>query len=117
MRIPYITIWCEKYSECLEFYQDKLGLPVESSDENFTQFATEPVKLYLHRIKDTDEALREHTIELHFEVKDVDERFNSLQENGVEFEFPPENMPWGVRMAACRDPEGYSVEHVGPIKK
>lgn len=117
MKIPYITLWCVNYNKCDDFYVDKLGLPLESADESFAQLAAEPVKLYLHRIKGTTEILRNHSVELHFEVDDVDERFNLLQRNGVYFESPPENMPWGVRMAGCRDPEGYSIEIVGPVKK
>jgi hypothetical protein len=33
----------------------------------------------------------------------------------VDFEDLPANRPWGVRMAAFRDPEGFALEIVGPL--
>jgi hypothetical protein len=37
------------------------------------------------------------------------------QRPGDVFEQAPRDMPWGVRMAALRDPEGYGVEIIGPL--
>jgi predicted enzyme related to lactoylglutathione lyase len=46
---------------------------------------------------------------LYFVVKDVDRVHKDLQAKGVEFQQPPTDMPWGHRMAVCRDPEGRMV--------
>ena len=113
--IPYITLWAIKFEESLAFYKDKLGLEVEYEDESFAQFLTKGTKLYLHRLEEA-EPLRDHTVEIHFEVPEVDEAYRALAGRGVVFEHTPENMPWGVRMAAFRDPEGYLIEIVGPHK-
>ena len=112
--IPYITLWAAKFDEMVAFYQHKLELPVEYSDENFIQFATQGTKLYIHRLGDAP-PLREHTVEIHFDVSNVDAAYQALVARGVEFEDPPANRPWGVRMAAFRDPEGFSLEIVGPL--
>ena len=113
-RISYITLWVNKYDECLAFYRDMLNLPLETADENFAQFATEGTKLYLHRLGDKS-PLRAHALEIHFEVLNVDMEYNKLLERGAQFEQSPANMPWGTRMAALRDPEGNAIEIVGPL--
>jgi lactoylglutathione lyase len=112
-RISYITLWVNEYDACLAFYRDVLGLPLETSDANFAQFATEGTKLYLHRLGDRS-PLRSRALEIHFEVRDVDAAYIKLLERGVQFEHQPANMPWGARMAAFRDPEGNAIEIVGP---
>jgi catechol 2,3-dioxygenase-like lactoylglutathione lyase family enzyme len=114
-KLTYITLWVQAYDDCLAFYRDQLGLPLEAADENFAQFTTQGTHLYLHRLGSAP-PLREHSLEIHFEVPDVDEAYESLLERGVRFDSPPANMPWGTRMAACRDPEGFHVEIVGPLK-
>jgi len=114
MTIPYITLWAVHFNEMVAFYRDKLELPVEYGNENFIQFATQGTKLYIHRLG-TAPSLREHTIEIHFDVADVDAAYKELVGRGLAFEDPPANRPWGVRMAAFRDPEGYALEIVGPL--
>jgi lactoylglutathione lyase len=113
-RISYITLWVNEYDACLAFYRDVLALPLETSDENFAQFATQGTKLYLHRLRDKS-PLRSRALEIHFEVPEVDDMYSKLQERGVQFEDQPANMPWGARMAAFRDPEGNAIEIVGPL--
>ena len=115
IHLTYITLWAQKYEACLAFYRDQLGLPLEAADHNFAQFTTQGARLYLHRL-DEAEPLRPDTVEIHFTVADVDEVYSALVERGVRFEQAPADMPWGRRMAACRDPEGYSVEIVGPLQ-
>lgn len=113
--ITYITLWVANYDATLAFYRDKLGLPCEQEDGNFACFNTQGVRLCMHRTSDPT-PLREDTVEIHFEVPDVDETYRALLECGLSFEQGPANMPWGTRMAALRDPEGYSIEIVGPLK-
>lgn len=112
--IPYITLWAANFDEMIAFYRDQLELPVEYGDENFIQFATQGTKLYIHRLGMAP-ALREHAVEIHFDVPDVDAAYHELVGRGVDFEDPPANRPWGARMAAFRDPEGFALEIVGPL--
>lgn len=112
--IPYITLWAVNFDEMVAFYRDQLEIPVEFGDENFIQFATQGTKLYIHRLG-TAPQLREHSVEIHFDVPNVDAAYAELVRRGVEFEDPPANRPWGARMAAFRDPEGFAVEIVGPL--
>ena len=112
--IPYITLWAVKFEKMTAFYRDQLELPVEYGDENFIQFATQGTKLYIHRLG-TAPALRDHAVEIHFDVPDVDAAYDELRQRGVAFEDPPANRPWGARMSAFRDPEGFALEIVGPL--
>ena len=112
--IPNITLWATRFDEMVAFYRDKLALPIEYGDENFIQFATQGTKLYIHRLGEAP-SLREHAVEIHFDVPDVDDAYQELLGRGVEFEDPPANRPWGARMAAFRDPEGFALEIVGPL--
>jgi lactoylglutathione lyase len=113
-RISYITLWVNQYDACLAFYRDTLELPLENADDNFAQFATQGTKLYLHRLGNSS-PLRDHAVEIHFEVSDVNAAYNWLITKGAKFEQPPANMPWGTRMIALRDPEGNAIEIVGPL--
>ncbi|SRR6266498_4265408 len=113
-RISYITLWVKEYDACLRFYRDLLSLPLESADENFAQFSTEGIRLYLHRLE-SGPPLRSHVLEIHFEVENVDTAYSDLLTKSVQFESKPANMPWGTRMAALRDPEGNMIEIVGPL--
>src|SRR6266545_296938 len=46
---------------------------------------------------------------LYFFVKDVDRAHRDLLARGVSFQQKPTDMPWGHRVATCRDPEGRMV--------
>ena len=46
---------------------------------------------------------------LYFFVKDVDRAHQELVAKGVSFHQAPTDMPWGHRLATCRDPEGRLV--------
>ena len=113
--LSYITLWSVKFDETKRLYKDILGLPVAKENPNFIMFDTQQSRLAFHKLSKGPKLDRQ-TIELHLEVNDVDEVFESLQRRGVKFEEKPANKPWGTRMASFRDPEGYVVEIIGPLK-
>lgn len=49
-------------------------------------------------------------VNLHFEVKVVDQTYQNLRADGLEFALPPKDTDWGYRTAVIRDPAGHSVE-------
>ena len=114
-KLAYVTLWVVKFEEVKTLYRDVLGLPVAQENENFIMFDTEGSRLAFHRAPKSA-PLNRLTAELHLEVKDVDQIFAALQAKGVKFEEKPANRPWGTRMASIRDPEGYRIELVGPLK-
>jgi len=114
-KLSYITLWSAHFDETKQLYKDTLGIPVADENENFIMFDTGGSRLAFHRLKKAPR-LERPTIELHIEVKDVDEIYTGLQTKGIKFKEKPANRPWGTRMASFQDPEGYTVEIVGPLK-
>ena len=114
-KLSYVTLWAVHFDAVKKLYKDTLGLPVAQENENFIMFETEGSRLAFHRIKKAA-PLDRLTVELHLEVRDVDEVFDSLQRKGVKFQDKPANRPWGTRSAGLVDPEGYQLELVGPLK-
>ena len=113
--LPYVTLWAVKFDEEKNLYKEILGLPVTEENANFILFDTKGSRLAFHRLK-KGSRLDRQTVELHFEVDDVDEVYSALQHKGVKFEEKPANRPWGNRMSSFHDAEGYVVEIVGPLK-
>ena len=113
--LPYLTLWAVNFDQEKNLYKEILGLPVDQESENFIMFDTKGSKLALHRLKKASRLDRQ-TIELHFEVDDVDEVYSGLQRKGIKFSDKPANRPWGNRMASFHDPEGYVVEIIGLLK-
>jgi catechol 2,3-dioxygenase-like lactoylglutathione lyase family enzyme len=114
-RLPYVTLWTLKFDDTKKLYKDILGLAVVEENQNFIMYDTKNSRLAFHRLP-KGPRLDRPTIELHLEVDDVDEVYNSLQRKGIKFDNKPADMPWGTRMASFHDPEGYQVEIIGPLK-
>jgi catechol 2,3-dioxygenase-like lactoylglutathione lyase family enzyme len=114
-RLPYITLWALRFDETKKLYKEILGLPVVEENQNFIMYDTKNSRLAFHRLP-KGPRLDRPTAELHLEVDDVDEVYNSLQRKGIKFDDKPADMPWGTRMASFHDPEGYQVEIIGPLK-
>lgn len=110
-----MTLWSVRFGEMRKLYAEILGLPILEENSNFIMFETKSSRLAFHRLAKGPRTER-RTVELHFEVDDVDEVYDALQRKGVKFEEKPANRPWGARMASFHDPEGYAVELVGPVK-
>src|SRR5690242_4022687 len=106
--IPYITLWVRDFERTVAFYRDNLGLPLVELNEAFARFGTGGTQLAFHALPPGQAAPDNRGLEIHFEVPDVDAVYESLRGRGVSFKEPPGNMPWGVRMAAFEDPEGWT---------
>lgn len=114
-KLSYVTLWAVHFDEVKRLYRDILNLPIIQENENFIMFRTTGSRLAFHRLTKARPIDRE-TIELHLETTDVDQVYTTLRSRGVKFDEPPMNRPWGNRSAGFRDPEGYTVEIVGPLK-
>jgi catechol 2,3-dioxygenase-like lactoylglutathione lyase family enzyme len=115
-KLPYVTLWAVKFDDVRRLYKEILGIPVAEENPNFILFDTKGSRLAFHRLP-KGSRLDRRTVELHLEVEDVDEVYSSLQRKGVKFQEEPANRPWGTRMASFRDPEGYTVEIIGPLRE
>ena len=113
--LSYVTLWAVNFDQEKNLYKEILGLPVAQENDNFIMFDTKGSRLAFHLLK-KGSRLDRQTVELHFEVDDVDEVYSALQRKGIRFEEKPANRPWGDRIASFHDAEGYVVEIVGPLK-
>jgi catechol 2,3-dioxygenase-like lactoylglutathione lyase family enzyme len=113
--LSYLTLWTVNFDQEKNLYKEILGLPVGHENASFIMYETKGSRLAFHRLK-KGSRLDRQTVELHFEVDDVDEVYTALQRKGVKFADKPANRPWGNRMASFHDAEGYVVEIVGPLK-
>src|SRR2546425_4703651 len=102
--LSYVTLWAVNFDQEKHLYKEILGLPVAQENDNFIMFDTKCSRLAFHLLK-KENGLDRQTVELHFEVDDVDEAYSAWQGKGVKFAVKPVNRPWGNRMASFHDAE------------
>jgi len=112
--LDYITLFVPDVEACLIFYRDVLGLAVLEASPRFVLMSAGNCRLGLHA---AEQPVQSSGVNLHFRVADVDVACAELVKNGARCEQPPRNRPWGIRAADFRDPAGYAVELVGPLKE
>ncbi|HEY8742173.1 MAG TPA: VOC family protein [Chloroflexota bacterium] len=111
--LDYVTLFVTDLTACVAFYRDALGLAVLEASPSFVLLTAGNCRLGLHA---TEQPRSSDAVNLHFRVADVDLAHATLVERGARSEQPPRNRPWGIRAADFRDPAGYAVELVGPLK-
>jgi catechol 2,3-dioxygenase-like lactoylglutathione lyase family enzyme len=114
VRFSLVTVFVEDPAALRDWYTGALGLTVSSETPRFVQLADHSGRpcVAFHVGRPIGGA--EH-VQLHFEVDDVDAEYERLRDSGASFDEPPEDKPWGWRVAALRDPAGHTVELVRPI--
>ncbi len=119
----YTRLYVKDYQACYQFYHDLLGLEATFTSEldNYVELTDGKVKLTLlnqNKLKEylgtkTDFAFEQPSdrIALSFQVPDVEQACQYLQEKGVKIVSPPWNIiDWGIKLALIRDPEGNLIE-------
>ena len=54
-------------------------------------------------------------LQMHFAVSNVDDAYERMKQEGVEFDEPLADKPWGWRHAYTRDPIGHTVGICSPL--
>jgi catechol 2,3-dioxygenase-like lactoylglutathione lyase family enzyme len=111
VRFSLVTLFVEDPISTARWYREHLGLAVQEQTDRFVRLADEDGRacLALHvgpPLKGADH------VQLHFEVDDVDARYQALAAKGVPFDSPPTDKQWGWRVATTKDPAGHTVELV-----
>ena len=114
MNLNYIIIYANDFHKLKAFYIDKLGmtnLGAVSSDIFATlQPSAGTTRIGLQDKKSSKLPPAHETqpgsVELSFEVEDVDATFKQWKKNGVEIVSEPADLPFGRYMLA-KDPEGH----------
>jgi catechol 2,3-dioxygenase-like lactoylglutathione lyase family enzyme len=111
MRFSLVTLFVEDHLAMRDWYTANLGLSVSDETERYVQLADLDGNPCVAFHIGEPIAHADH-VQLHFEVDDVDAAYEQLNGKGVAFTEPPEDKPWGWRVAALTDPAGHTVELV-----
>jgi|SRR5215831_12456107 len=117
-QVDYVMAMVSDMDRAVEFYRDKLGLPLKFQSPGWTEFNTGATTLALHgggtpqqRPATTEEGSQQAgTCWIGFSVADLEKVYEELRARGVVFSMPPtvrENE--GINLAVCLDPDGLPV--------
>ncbi len=116
--LNHVIVMVSDMDRSIDFYKNTLGLPVESSSENWSEFNLGATRLALHgggrphEGIDTDlpHSERAGTASISFDVEDVDQIFLSLKEKNVPFSLEPTlRQGESIKLAVAKDPDGFEI--------
>jgi lactoylglutathione lyase len=97
----------------VQFYRDKLGIPLRFESPDWTEFETGTTTLALHGGGKTGARSTEPiagTSSIGFYVENLDQTYKELKAKGVVFVMSPtEREKEGIRLAVCLDPDGLPI--------
>jgi lactoylglutathione lyase len=115
-QIDYTMIVVSDMQRSIEFYRDKLGIPLKFESPDWTEFATGATTLALHGggvagpPQQGDPSKRAGACSIGFNVEDVDKTYADLQEKGIRFVMPPTRREGeGIKLAVAIDPDGLPI--------
>ena len=116
-QIDYTMVIVSDMKRSVEFYRDKLGIPLKFESPEWTEFATGATTLALHgggnrrEYQDTgDQSKTAGTCSIGFNVDDVDKTYAELQAKGIPFVMPPTQREGeGIKLTVCLDPDGLPI--------
>jgi catechol 2,3-dioxygenase-like lactoylglutathione lyase family enzyme len=121
--VDYMVVMVSNMKASIEFYRDKLGLPLKFESPDWTEFATGASTLALHSggksvaaESGTDKAAGRCT--LGFNVSDIHKTYEDLKSKGVNFAMLPTRQEHeGIILASALDPDGLAISLSEHIKK
>ncbi len=107
----------------LAWYQDSLGFKVEQRHEHEGKLRAASISAGTARVMLNQEdgakgfdRIKGQGISLYFTTQQsVDELATKVKSNGSTLQVEPQDMPWGVRMIAVLDPDGYKLVFAKPL--
>ena len=108
-------LYCKRWRETVDFYQNRLGLPVTFASSWFVEFRLSDAA----RLSVADERRASvksaggRGITITLQVQDADAAWTALKEHGIEPD-PVTNHAWGARVFYFADPEGHRLEVWSP---
>jgi len=113
MKLTHSYIITENIEPLREFYKDVLQIEPQTYGDGYVEFPTECGTLSLFSLAAHEKlapgsarSAANRSLELEFQVADVDEEYERLQEMEIEWVKPPTTQPWGNRSIYFRDPDG-----------
>ena len=116
-QLDYTMIVVSDMQRSVEFYRDKLGIPLKFQSPDWTEFATGTTTLALHGggVPSTqppagDPSKVAGACSIGFNVDDVDQTYEELKAKGITFVMPPmQREGEGIKLAVAIDPDGLPV--------
>jgi lactoylglutathione lyase len=116
-QIDYTMVVVSDMSRSVEFYRDRLGIPLKFQSPDWTEFQTGTTTLALHGggIRPTtppagDPTKQAGSCSIGFNVADVDKTYEELKAKGINFVMPPtQREDEGIKLAVCVDPDGLPI--------
>jgi lactoylglutathione lyase len=116
-QLDYTMIVVSDMQRSVEFYRDKLGIPMKFQSPDWTEFATGTTTLALHGggVASTqppagDPSKVAGACSIGFNVDDVDKTYEELKARGITFVMPPmQREGEGIKLAVAIDPDGLPV--------
>ncbi len=115
MMVQHLDYTSQSMDEIKRFYTELLGFTKfnhMTGEMNYLRVETGPSSSlgFMPPMEGAPEQWRPpREPNLYLIVKDVDAAYRAIAARGVTFDDPPQNMPWGHRVANLRDPEGRRV--------
>ena len=103
MKLSYVIKFVADMDRAVSFYRDVLGLPLKFQSPGWSEFATGDTTLALHPASEKNPA---GSVELGFNVADLDRFHQEMSAKGVQFSMPPTKQDFGGYLAQFVDSEG-----------
>ena len=103
MKLSYVIKFVADMDRAVSFYRDVLGLPLKFQSPGWSEFATGDTTLALHPASEKNPA---GSVELGFNVADLDRFHQEMSAKGVQFSMPPTKQDFGGSLAQFVDSEG-----------
>lgn len=124
-QIDYTMVVVSDMDKSVEFYRDKLGIPLKFQSPEWTEFQTGATTLALHGggIPRSgppvgDPSKQAGACSIGFNVDNVDETYEQLQSKGIRFVMPPAQREGeGIRLAVAIDPDGLPISFAQLIEQ
>lgn len=123
-QVDTIMVMVSNMKRSVDFYRDKLGLPLNFESEAWTEFQTGATTLALHGGGKSQEKRSQTgeqyagTCSFGFTVKNIQMTFETLKSKGVVFVMPPtEREGEGIKLAVCLDPDGLPISLAESVRK
>lgn len=114
-QLDYAMVIVSDMQRSIEFYRDRLGIPLKFQSPDWTEFLTGTTTLALHgggvvQENRKDQSKYAGTCSIGFNVEDVESTYQELQTKGVKFVMPPTQREGeGIKLAVCTDPDGLPI--------
>lgn len=116
-QMDYTMVVVSDMARSIEFYRDKLGIPLKLESPEWTEFQTGTTTLALHGggVQPSsppagDPSKQAGHCSIGFNVDDVDKTYAELQAKGIRFVMPPTQREGeGIKLAVAIDPDGLPI--------